>query len=81
LTSTKIDLSGQGNATPVVTVHERWISVEHGLLLSDRVDEPARGRTEMVMENLSLKEPDPSLFVPPDGYTIVQTYPKVATQK
>ncbi len=81
LTSTKIDFSGQGNATPIVTVHERWISIEHGLLMADIVDEPDRGRTEMVMENLSLKEPDPSLFVPPDGYTTVQTYPKATTSK
>lgn len=81
LTSTKIDLSEQGNAMPSVTTHERWISIEHGLLLSDIVDDPMRGHTEMVMENLSLKEPDPSLFVPPDGYTITQTYPKAITSK
>jgi hypothetical protein len=81
LTSTKIDVSGQGNATPSVTTHEQWISVEHGLLLSDIVDDPARGHTEMIMENLSLKEPDPSLFVPPQGYTIMQTYPATNTTK
>jgi hypothetical protein len=76
LTATTIYLNAPGNPNPSVTVHERWISIEHGLLLSDLVDDPDRGRTEAVMENLSLKEPDPSLFVPPSGYTLTESYPK-----
>jgi hypothetical protein len=83
MTTTVIPVNMQGDTRPSVTIHERWISIEHGLLLADMIDSPDRGRTEMVLENLSLKEPDPALFVPPEGYTIVHVYPKTAatTQK
>jgi len=76
LTATTVYLNAPGHPNPSVTLHERWISIEHGLLLSDIVDDPDRGRTEAVMENLSLKEPDHSLFIPPSGYTLTETYPK-----
>jgi hypothetical protein len=79
LTATTIYLNAPGNPNPSITLHERWISIEHGLLLSDIVDDPDRGRTEAVMENLSLKEPDPSLFVPPTDYTLMEIYPKTTT--
>jgi len=69
MTITAVSLIG-GNALPSVVTREQWISVEHGLLLADLLDDPDKGRTEMVMEKLSLKEPDPSLFVLPDGYTV-----------
>jgi hypothetical protein len=71
MTTTSISLNG-GGTQPSVSTREHWISVEHGLLLADVMDDPDTGRTEMVLENLSFKEPDPSLFVPPDGYTITQ---------
>jgi hypothetical protein len=71
MTTTSISLNG-GSTQPSVSTREHWISVEHGLLLADVMDDPDKGRTEMVLENLSFKEPDPSLFVPPDGYTITQ---------
>jgi hypothetical protein len=81
LTATTVYLNMPGHPNPSVTVRERWISIEHGLLLSEITDDPDRGRTEGVVENLSLKEPDPSLFVPPDGYTVAESFPKAAAAR
>jgi hypothetical protein len=80
MTTTAISLNG-GNTLPTVSTREHWISVEHGILLSDMVDDPDKGRTEIVLEDLSLKEPDPSLFVPPDGYTITQVPEKTTAAR
>jgi len=33
-------------------------------------DDPRRGRTTMEYEELSVGEPDASLFAPPAGYTV-----------
>ena len=71
----------QGGAGPTIAVHDKWISIEHGLILEDLLDSPERGRSEMVLENLSLKEPDRALFVPPEGYAIVDNNPKPKTQQ
>jgi hypothetical protein len=81
LTATTVSLNAPGDARPSVGTQERWISIEHGLLLWDIIDDPDRGRTEGVMENLSLKEPDPSLFLPPDGYKVIETFPKTTAAK
>jgi hypothetical protein len=81
LTATTINLNMPGNPNPSVTVHERWISNELGLLLSELSDDPQRGRAEGVVENLILKEPDPSLFVSPDGYTVQETFPQAAAPR
>jgi len=67
-----------GNTEPIVVVHEWWISTELGVVMADMSDDPKRGHTEMELENFTRGEPDYSLFVPPDGYTVVQTYPKEA---
>jgi len=71
----------QGGAEPTVAVHDKWVSIEHGLVLEDLLDSPERGRSEMVLENLSLKEPDRALFAPPEGYSIVDNNPKPNTQQ
>jgi len=71
----------QGGAKPTVAVHDKWVSIEHGLVLEDLLDSPVQGRSEMVLENLSLKEPDQALFAPPEGYSIVDNNPKPKPQQ
>jgi hypothetical protein len=71
-----VPVGEEGNSAPIVEVHERWTSRELGLLMEDVVDDPARGRTEMVFENFSRLEPDRNVFAPPDGYTIEESHPK-----
>lgn len=71
----------KNGAAVVVERREQWVSLELGVVMSELVDDPLRGRTEMEMESFSLKEPDPALFIPPNGYTIVQTYPTATTPK
>jgi hypothetical protein len=42
-------------------------------------DDPRTGRTTMEVEDLSRTEPDPSLFAPPEGYTVEDQTPTSIT--
>ncbi len=42
-------------------------------------DDPRTGRTTMEVEELSRTEPDPSLFAPPEGYTVEDATPPAIT--
>jgi hypothetical protein len=61
-----------GNDRPIVSVNEFWTSEQLGgmLVLSKNTD-PRYGETTTTLKNVSLSEPDPSLFQPPPGYQIV----------
>jgi hypothetical protein len=65
-----IAAGAEGNELPVVTTHENWRSDELQLTLMAVDDDPRAGRTTMEVEELSRTEPDPSVFAPPEGYTI-----------
>jgi hypothetical protein len=77
-TITTIPRDEKSGGAQVVEVREQWISIDLGVVMTDVVDDPVRGRTEMVLENFSLKEPAPALFLPPDGYIIVDLKPETA---
>ena len=72
----------EGNALPLVTVNESWISRDLSLTMMAIGDDPRRGRTTAEIEELHRGDPDPALFSPPEGYTIkeqnVQTQTIVA---
>ena len=71
----------QGNTQPTVVIHEWWISTTLGVVMAGTSDDPVRGHTEMQLENFTRGEPDPSVFVLPDGYTITQEYTMPATPR
>ncbi|MGP8259804.1 MAG: hypothetical protein ACLQM6_07610 [Acidobacteriaceae bacterium] len=71
----------QGNTQPTVVIHEWWISTTLGVVMAGTTDDPVRGHTEMELENFTRGEPDPSVFVLPDGYTITQEYTMPATPR
>jgi hypothetical protein len=72
-TTVTIPPGERGNARPIVVISEEWMAKELGIIMSDTKDDPSRGRTEMVIENLNLAEPDPAVFAPPEGYRIVDS--------
>lgn len=60
----------EGNDQPIVTVSEYWSSRELGIYLRDILDDPRSGKRTREVVNLSVAEPDPSIFVPPEGYEV-----------
>lgn len=64
---TRKELRGPGGSGPVVMTVETWESPELKLTL---LLKSSNGYTSR-LTNLSRSEPDPSLFQPPTGYTVV----------
>ena len=60
-----------GNDRPIVAVHENWFSEQMGMAVLSKNNDPRYGETTTSLKNVSLAEPDPSLFQPPPGYQIV----------
>jgi hypothetical protein len=60
-----------GNDRPIVSTGERWYSRELQLELLSKNFDPRQGEYTTNLTNLSRAEPDPSLFMLPEGYTVV----------
>jgi hypothetical protein len=60
----------QGNDQPVTMVNEMWNSVQYGMLMRSSNTGPDADTTT-VIKDFSTDEPDPSLFMVPSGYQIV----------
>jgi hypothetical protein len=61
-----------GNDRPIVAVFENWFSEQlGGMTVLSKSNDPRHGETTTTLKNISLAEPDPSLFQPPPGYQIV----------
>ena len=60
----------EGNALPLITVNESWISRDLSLTMMAIGDDPRRGRTTAEIEELHRGDPDPALFSPPEGYIL-----------
>ncbi len=60
-----------GNDRPIVVVFENWFSDQLGMTVLTKSNDPRHGETTTALKNVSLAEPDPSLFQPPPGYQIV----------
>lgn len=56
-----------GNTLPLVTSDERWDSAELGVTMEEIREDPAKGRTEMLLERFTRTEPDAALFAVPPG--------------
>ena len=76
-TTRTIPAGEEGNELPLVIINERWTSKELGLVLMGISDDPRRGRSTYEVEELTVGEPDASLFAPPAGYKIVDQNPPV----
>lgn len=60
-----------GNDAPLVRTEENWYASSLGLLLRSVSDDPQSGKRTREVVSLSLTEPDPALFQPPEEYEVV----------
>ena len=75
-TTQTIPAGEEGNEQPLVIVSEIWYSRELGLTLQSITDDPRTGKKTEEVEELSLSEPDPSLFALPEGYAVKDIPPQ-----
>jgi hypothetical protein len=59
-----------GNDRPIVTVNETWMAPSLGIVLRSVNDDPRSGRQVREATSLSLSDPDPAVFQPPEGYKV-----------
>jgi hypothetical protein len=67
----------EGNELPLEVIDEMWVSKRLELTLMMIHDDPRQGRTTAEFEELSLAEPDPSLFAVPPGYKVEDVRPNI----
>ena len=59
-----------GNDRTIVVVEESWMAPSLGLMVRESVDDPRIGKRTRELVSLTLDEPDPALFQPPQDYAI-----------
>ncbi len=59
-----------GNVQPIVITTESWYSPDLKVLVMSRSNDPRMGETTYKLTNIQRSEPAPSLFQPPDDYTV-----------
>jgi hypothetical protein len=59
------------NDKPIVVVLEYWRSRDLNMDVLEKTDDPRIDQETISLSNVTRGEPDPSLFQPPPGYTIV----------
>lgn len=61
-----------GNSRPIVSVTEMWSSPKLGFALREIRDDPRTGKRSRELVNLTMGDPDPALFQPPEGYEVTE---------
>jgi hypothetical protein len=59
-----------GNLQPIVITTESWYSPDLKVLVMSKSNDPRMGETTYKLTNIQRSEPAPSLFQPPDDYTV-----------
>jgi hypothetical protein len=59
-----------GNDRPITTVSETWVSPDLHVVVLSKYSDPRSGDSTTELKNLSLNEPDASLFQIPADYTV-----------
>jgi len=62
----------QGNDRPITQVSESWRSPELKVTVLWTNNDPRNGENTQRLTNIDRSEPDPSLFLPPADYTVVE---------
>jgi hypothetical protein len=62
----------EGNDRPMTVVHESWWSPDLKVIVISTDNDPRNGESTRKLTNVDRSEPDPSLFVPPADYTVVE---------
>jgi hypothetical protein len=76
-TTRTVPAGQEGNDLPLAFVNERWRSKELGIDVKVIDDNPRLGKTTWELQDISLGEPDASLFEPPPGYKVEEQHPAV----
>ncbi len=61
-----------GNDKDLVSTRETWFSPELKIVVSSIRNDPRFGQIRYTLNNLQVTEPDPSLFQPPAGYSVIR---------
>ncbi len=64
-----------GNAQPLVTIHERWVSTDLKVPVMVKTTDPRFGTSVTQLTNITRAEPDASLFTVPSDYTVTRGGP------
>lgn len=68
---TTYETGSQGNDAPFDVVSETWTSSQLKLRVMSKTMDPRSGDNIFELKNLSATEPNPSLFIPPPDYQLV----------
>ncbi len=60
-----------GNDQPMTTTREFWYAAKLGINLVSSLDSPQAGKQVFTVTEISTDEPDPQMFLTPDGYSVV----------
>ncbi len=71
--TTLVPVGAIGNDKEFRSVAERWFSPDLNLLIKSVSADPRFGTTTYELTNIGRQPPDPSLFQPPAGYSIIST--------
>jgi hypothetical protein len=69
-TTTTIATGKIGNDRPLVITHEEWYSPDLKVVVKSVDEDPRTGERTMVLEGLTVGDPDPALFKVPEGYQV-----------
>ena len=69
--TTTFNAGVMGNDKPMVSIREFWFSPRLGMNLLSVVNDPQSGSQVFTVKELTTSEPEPSFFVPPADYTIL----------
>jgi hypothetical protein len=61
-----------GNDKDLVSARETWFSPELKIVVSSIRNDPRFGQIRYTLNNIQVSEPNPSLFQPPAGYTLLR---------
>jgi len=71
-TTRTIPAGAIGNAQPLESIHERWVSTDLGVPVMVKTTDPRFGTTTTQLTNINRSEPDSSLFTVPSDYTVTR---------
>jgi hypothetical protein len=75
-----IPAGSEGNKQTIEFVREYWMSKDRLRTVKMVMDNPMSGRSAFELQNISLQEPDASLFQVPEGYTVKDQSPTQASR-
>lgn len=70
----------EGNEQKMESMRESWMSKDLALYVRLVFDDPREGRSAFELQDISLQEPDASLFQVPAGYTVKDQSPTQASR-